>query len=451
MGSNVLLAVRNLAIKGLHSGQLNLGPRRLSWSVGGVLVGMSVLVLTAVWWLEIVDIVSRRSTLAVTSLLLSGVFHVTYSLISTSVILRALDVVSHSMANVIKRVLVVALLYVSGSRSASGANVAGLMVTIAGLAVYVRDKTHSKTNTGSKQPVQHPNQGAVCHVSHTSYWLAPFWYHHVDIDNMRRQVLTGFDGQDATTTSCCLSQWADFLSLDYTRHPFDTDRLAPTLHTNDEVVWEMQRLHVRVLTSLLAGRRHAMLMEFAAHENKGDAAITVGQVALLKRLNGETDHLLADRQSGSGARTFSRDETLLMPDMAFGLGRVPRTMPPTLDIVWLKRTDRESSGYKVPEIPTNLSVYVGDWREWKTNHGKTPMETSFLMAFNGLSFLQRGRVVITDRLHGHILSVLLGIPHVLIDNPPYFNSLPSVARGRRVIQPVLVTTGRRLWTRHKDC
>ncbi|PVD31817.1 hypothetical protein C0Q70_07235 [Pomacea canaliculata] len=159
MGSNVLLAVRNLAIKGLHSGQLNLGPRRFSWSVGGVLVGMSVLVLTAAWWLEIVDIVSRRSTLAVTSLLLSGAFHVTYSMISTSVILRALDVVSHSMANVIKRVLVVALLYVSGSRSASGVNVAGLMVTIVGLAVYVREKTHSKTNTCTKRITSTPFKG----------------------------------------------------------------------------------------------------------------------------------------------------------------------------------------------------------------------------------------------------------------------------------------------------
>nr|KAG5697703.1 hypothetical protein BaRGS_000588 [Batillaria attramentaria] len=35
---------------------------------------------------------------------------------------------------------------------------------------------------------------------------------------------------------------------------------------------------------------------------------------------------------------------------------------------------------------------------------------------NGLLFLQRGRVVVTDRLHGHILCVLLDIPHVLLDN-----------------------------------
>ena len=37
------------------------------------------------------------------------------------------------------------------------------------------------------------------------------------------------------------------------------------------------------------------------------------------------------------------------------------------------------------------------------------------MAANGMLFLQRGRVVVTDRLHGHILSLLCGIPHVVID------------------------------------
>ncbi len=44
------------------------------------------------------------------------------------------------------------------------------------------------------------------------------------------------------------------------------------------------------------------------------------------------------------------------------------------------------------------------------------MEMAIHMATNGLLFLQRGRVVISDRLHGHILSVLLGIPHVILDN-----------------------------------
>jgi len=34
----------------------------------------------------------------------------------------------------------------------------------------------------------------------------------------------------------------------------------------------------------------------------------------------------------------------------------------------------------------------------------------------GCRVLSQGRLVITDRLHGHILSLLMGIPHVLLDN-----------------------------------
>ena len=33
-----------------------------------------------------------------------------------------------------------------------------------------------------------------------------------------------------------------------------------------------------------------------------------------------------------------------------------------------------------------------------------------------LGILSRGRVVVTDRLHGYILCLQAGIPHVLIDN-----------------------------------
>ncbi len=34
----------------------------------------------------------------------------------------------------------------------------------------------------------------------------------------------------------------------------------------------------------------------------------------------------------------------------------------------------------------------------------------------GLDILARGRVVITDKLHGHLMALLAGIPHVVLDN-----------------------------------
>lgn len=34
----------------------------------------------------------------------------------------------------------------------------------------------------------------------------------------------------------------------------------------------------------------------------------------------------------------------------------------------------------------------------------------------GFNFLTQGELVILDRLHGHILSIMLGMPSILIDN-----------------------------------
>lgn len=38
------------------------------------------------------------------------------------------------------------------------------------------------------------------------------------------------------------------------------------------------------------------------------------------------------------------------------------------------------------------------------------------MVQRGLDLLSGGRIIITDRLHGHILCCLLGKPHVVVDN-----------------------------------
>lgn len=136
------------------------------------------------------------------------------------------------------------------------------------------------------------------------------------------------------------------------------------------------------------------------------------------------------------------------PDMAFALGALARR-PPAKDILWLARTDHEAASPR--PAPNGGGVEVVDWlrgepgRPW--SHGwaavtvrsrramATLMErqpslrrglTPFLgVAFEqlaerrlrrGLRILSRGRVVVTDRLHGHVLSLLLGIPHVLLDN-----------------------------------
>lgn len=305
----------------------------------------------------------------------------------------------------------------------------------------------------------------------------------------------------------------DFLSWRLTDHPEDTDKRAKTLTSNREVIEEAQRILLNLLQDLLGKAKHVMLIDIATYDNKGDPAITVGQVMLLGRLKINIVYycetymcgrgtslkkaadvnrkysqeelvilmqgggnlvgyvyvdgirkqyiesfperkiiilsqsiflhsknqrnleycrnlysnrsnlvmLLRDRQSYAIAKAnFPGVQVILAPDMAFGIGIVPRQLPPIYDIIWLKRNDLESPRkYIIPPIPPNISVEVSDWLYWRANKPNNDMEKSFLIASAGFQFLQRGRIVVTDRLHGHILSTLMNIPHVLIDNPPH--------------------------------
>ena len=150
--------------------------------------------------------------------------------------------------------------------------------------------------------------------------------------------------------------------------------------------------------------------------------------------------LLRDHQSLEFARTQFSGCTILCPDMAFALGQIERPEQPATDVVWLGRTDAESAGAAVP--PTRLGVERVDWlvdapsarleqnrelsaqlhkvTEDRAEHLDRLLESYEPLArerlLRGCRMLSRGSMVITDRLHGHILCLLLGIPHVVLDN-----------------------------------
>lgn len=135
---------------------------------------------------------------------------------------------------------------------------------------------------------------------------------------------------------------------------------------------------------------------------------------------------------------------LLCPDMAFYLGALPRPRSPRRDIFWLRRADREASG--ATEAPSAPGLAVADWLDdrrslpdrarrvlrrrpvrWLSRSPQARRTIARLIdasydwqaqrrvAF-GCRLLATGSVVVTDRLHAHILSLLLGIPHVILDN-----------------------------------
>ena len=139
----------------------------------------------------------------------------------------------------------------------------------------------------------------------------------------------------------------------------------------------------------------------------------------------------------------------MCPDMALAIGPVASDIDPVVDLVWLSRTDRESVGTGVGDIKATvekLDWLFGDPSRPYLNYTmrysvpirvltqKAFKKSKFLRDYawrlnssffdllarrrfeRGVRILGRGKVVITDRLHGHILSTLLGKHQVLLDN-----------------------------------
>lgn len=164
-----------------------------------------------------------------------------------------------------------------------------------------------------------------------------------------------------------------------------------------------------------------------------------------------SDLVLLCRDEGSlelARRKFPTAISELSPDGAFALGPLPRR-PPTMPVLWLSRTDRERRGDRL--VPGGGSQHVvSDWlAEGAGDDGWSPVygglrwfsrqvgarvtrrrrvprpavaaagrlhaRLAALRVRHGLGLLGSAQVVVTDRLHAHILCLLLGVPHVVVD------------------------------------
>lgn len=136
-----------------------------------------------------------------------------------------------------------------------------------------------------------------------------------------------------------------------------------------------------------------------------------------------------DHQSFERASIFECP-SVLSPDCAFALGPLAIVQQPAHPLVALLRTDK--TAVDMTEVASNFPdrTRSTDWLEEKT------IEVAALGAFvhrregvnearrrmaemrlaRGLEILGSGRKVVTNRLHGHILSLLLGRPNFVIDN-----------------------------------
>ena len=160
------------------------------------------------------------------------------------------------------------------------------------------------------------------------------------------------------------------------------------------------------------------------------------------KLNGHSRlHLLwRDRESLDAAQKHFNARHSLCPDMAFVLERLVSEKIPEYSMVWLSRTDKESGGN---HAPSNLEgILVTDWIEEPESELvrlKAYLSTEIVQQgfdrdgslaeymevcdrlarermTRGAEILRSGRMVMTDRLHAHIFSLLLDIPHIILDN-----------------------------------
>ena len=144
--------------------------------------------------------------------------------------------------------------------------------------------------------------------------------------------------------------------------------------------------------------------------------------------------LIRDRASLAFARReFAGTPSLLCPDMALGLGAIPGAGPSSNRVVWLSRTDDETVAPAPADVPPGVERLdwagptpgkLGDWlhrahvrlraqpdvMRWLFN----PIARARLR--RGIAMLAGARCVVTDRLHGHILCLMLGLPHVVLPN-----------------------------------
>lgn len=185
--------------------------------------------------------------------------------------------------------------------------------------------------------------------------------------------------------------------------------------------------------------------------------------------------LVRDEQSLNVAHTLVGSRTRLCPDGAFSL-RLRQPKSPEQDVLWLMRRDKEAAmDTDGTSCMTGVTTLVSDWPEDPFRKPEGPRivrsidyrlrrynrmisqnpSVGHLSRLNrpssldhraerrlagGIDLLSRGRVVVTDRLHGHILCLLLNKPHVVVDNS-YGKLGRFMATWRTASDSVRVATG----------
>jgi exopolysaccharide biosynthesis predicted pyruvyltransferase EpsI len=198
-----------------------------------------------------------------------------------------------------------------------------------------------------------------------------------------------------------------------------------------------QDLREKVLTAFV-GRRIVQLPQTIHFEDVAARDRAARKIAA----HGDVLLLVRDQDSFDLARDVFKCDVRLCPDMAMALGPRRRHDEAQHDLLLVLRTDKERADHSpLPTLPED--AVVCDWvhepnnfreplRRWSVRRAALEAPVRILdphyrrgqfyralaahRVARGLRLLSSGRTVMSDRLHSHLLCLLLRIPHIVFDN-----------------------------------
>ena len=201
---------------------------------------------------------------------------------------------------------------------------------------------------------------------------------------------------------------------------------------------DLHRKHQRLREAVAAAFPHNRILQLPQTLHFGSAAAreqarrTLGAHRRLRVL-------VRDEASLAIARDDLGLDAALAPDLALGFVPTPRAPPAAPLILWISRLDtwrrdpprvwaehleisdwpREGQPWRVRKVRWLVAMHqVGAARvlplRWPLSSAYEPLAR--WRVERALAWMSRASVIVTDRLHGHILAVMTGTPHVLLDD-----------------------------------
>jgi pyruvyl transferase EpsO len=202
--------------------------------------------------------------------------------------------------------------------------------------------------------------------------------------------------------------------------------------------------HHEIRKTILRNFRHKKVVQLPQSIKFSDEA-ELRETQKLIEQHPDFHLIVRDTKSYEFARKTFSCEVSLSPDMAFAMRPIQRA-PASVDFHCLLRTDKEVAAdhWAIKKTLTSLGATfaIDDWLSDPATFSRrldhrlkfttrenpaltAPFQSQMLAARRnyarrrldyGISLLSRGRYVVTDRLHAHILSSLLDIPNFVFDS-----------------------------------